>query len=257
MTSVAPMAGLGLGALYAGVLAQFVSGPTFTVWLVLVVIMAAGTVFTLFTPETSSRKPGALASLTPSVSVPKQVRVLFATTLPGTISSFMIMSLFLALVPIVLASVFAVRSPVVGALAAFVTFAASALASTVTGAVRPHWLRIIGVSLMTIGALLFVGSIVTGLLPLLWAASVFCGSGIGAAFSGAVRGLVPEVKPHERAELFAAIYLVGYLTMGVSAIIAGLFVGAVGVTAMAVGFGIVIAFVALLGVIVTSGHTAR
>lgn len=42
--------------------------------------------------------------------------------------------------------------------------------------------------------------------------------------------------------------------MGVSAIVAGLFVGAVSVTAMAAGFGVVTAIVALAGVVVTAGR---
>ena len=257
MTGMAPLAGLGIGALFAGVVAQFVSNAAFTVWLVLAVIMTLGTIFTVVTPETSTRKPGALASLVPRVEVPAQVRRLFASTLPGTVAAFMLMALFLGLVPIVLASVFAVADPIVGALAAFVTFAAGTVVSAVTSRMRPHRLRLVGASAMTIGSVLFVGSVGSGALPLVWAAAVFAGAGLGASFSGTTRGLVPEVKPHERAGLFAAIYLVAYLAMGVSSIVAGLFVGVVGVATMAVGFGVLTAIVALAGVLATAGHTSR
>lgn len=257
MTGMAPLAGLGIGALFAGVLAQFVSDAAFTVWLVLVVIMALATIFTVFTPETSTRKPGALASLIPRVSVPARVRVRYASTLPGMVSAFMTMALFLGLVPIVLGSVFAVGSPIVGALAAFVTFGLGTVVSAVTGAVRPHRLRVVGACAMAVGAMLFVASVGAGVLPLVWAAAAFGGAGLGASFSGTTRGLVPEVRPHERAGLFAAIYLVAYLAMGVSAIVAGALVDVVGVTTMAVGFGIVIAIVALAGVAVTAGPAAR
>lgn len=257
MTGMAPLAGLGIGALFAGIVAQFVSAAAFTVWLALVVIMALGTVFTLFTPETSTRKTGALASLVPRVEVPAQVRRLFASTLPGTIAAFMLMALFLGLVPIVLVSVFAVANPIVGALAAFVTFATGTAVSAATSGMRPHRLRLAGASAMTVGSILFVGSVGSGALPLVWAAAVFAGAGLGASFSGTTRGLVPEVKPHERAGLFAGIYLVAYLAMGVSAIVAGLFIGVVGVAAMATGFGVLTAIVALAGVLVTAGHTSR
>jgi len=256
MASVAPLAGLGIGALFAGILAQFVSDAAVTVWLVLVVVMAIGTVITVFTPETSSRKPGAVASLVPRVSVPPQVRGVFASTLPGTISAFMAMALFLGLVPIVLGAVFAVRGPVVGALVAFVAFGAGTVVSAVTAAVRPHRLRLVGASAMTVGALLFIGSVGAEALPLLWAVAVFSGAGLGASLSGTIRGLVPEVKPHERAALFAAIFLVAYLALGVSAIVAGQFIGPVGVTSVAISFGIVNAIVALAGVVVTSTTAA-
>ncbi|MFI6744132.1 MFS transporter [Nonomuraea sp. NPDC050451] len=254
MTGMAPLAGLGIGALFAGILAQFASDPTFVV---LVVVMALGTVFTVFTPETSTRKPGAVASLIPRVSIPAQVRGLFVSTLPVTISAFMMMALFLGLVPIVLALVFGVRDPFIGALAAFVTFGAGTVVSAITTAVGPHRLRLLGASAMVIGATLFIGSVSATSLPLVWAAAVFAGGGLGASFFGITRGLAPEVKPHERAGLFAGIYLVAYLAMGVSAIIAGQFAGPVGVTSMAVGFGIAIAIVALVGVVVTAGPAGR
>ncbi|GAB3397995.1 MFS transporter [Humibacter soli] len=257
MTGLAPLAGLAIGALFAGILAQSESDAAFTVWLVLVIIMALGTVFTLFTPETSSRKAGAWKSLNPRISLPPQVRGLFATTVPGIVGAFMMMSLFLGLVPILLADVFGVASPIVGALAAFVTFAVGALASALTTRVRPHRLRLAGATLVTIGALLFIAAVAAHSLPLVWATAVFGGAGIGAQFSGTTRGLVPEVKPHERAALFSAIYLVAYLALGIPAIVAGVFISAVGATAMATWFGVILAVIALLAVIVTATHAAR
>ena len=257
MAGMTPLAGLGLGALFAGILAQTVTHAAHAVWLVLVVVMAVGTIFTLFTPETSTPKAGALASLVPRVSIPRQVRGLFASAAAGIVSAFMLMSLFLGLVPIVLAVVFGVRDPIVGALAAFVTFGAGTVVSVLTTGVKPHRLRLLGAAGMTVGAVLFIGSVGATSLPLLWASAVFSGAGLGASFSGTTRGLVPEVKPHERAGLFAAIYLVAYLAMGISAIVAGQLVGPLSVATMASGFGIVVAIVAILGVLVTGAHSRR
>ncbi len=253
MTSMAPLAGLGIGALYSGVIAQFASDAPFAVWMVLVVVMALATLFAVFTPETATRKPGALASLIPRVSLPVQVRRLYASTVPGIVSAFMMMTLYMGLVPVVLVSVFHVRSPLVGALIAFVLFGAGTVVSAATSAVRPHRLRILGTSGITVGAVVFVGSIGAHSSALIWVAALVTGAGIGAAFAGTTRGLVPEVAPHERAGLFTAIYVVGYLGMGVSAIVAGLVAGAVGPAAMASGFGVVTALVALTGVILTAG----
>lgn len=256
-TGLAPLAGLGVGALFAGILAQDVDDPGFVVWLVLAIVMALGTVFTLLTPETVSRKDGALASLIPRVSLPNQVRGLFAASVPGIVAAFFTMALFLGLVPIVLAGTFAVVHPIVGALAAFVTFAAGTVVSAATTRLRPPRLRVFGAAALTIGAVLFIGAVGGHALPLVWVSAVFGGAGLGAAFAGTTRGLVPEVAPHDRAGLFAAIYLVAYLSMGVSAIVAGQFVGPVGITTVAVAFGIVTALVSLAAVLVTAAHTAR
>ncbi|RDI17073.1 MFS transporter [Lentzea flaviverrucosa] len=249
MTSMAPLGGLAIGALFAGLLAEFASDATFEVWLVLAVVMAAGTIFAVFTPETATRKPGAVASLNPRISLPVQVRRLYWTSVPGIVGGFMTMTAFMGLVPALLVAVFAVQSPIVGSLLAFVALGASTVASAFSSGVKAPRLRLGGTIAMVAGAVLFIGSIGATSLPLLWAAAIVGGGGIGASFAGTTRGLVPEVAPHERAGLFTAIFFVGYLAMGSSAIIAGLFVGVVGAATMAIGYGIAVAIVTLVSVV--------
>ncbi|MFJ8961620.1 MFS transporter [Lentzea sp. NPDC102401] len=249
MTSMAPLGGLAIGALFAGVLAEFSSNATFAVWFVLALVMAAGTIFAVFTPETATRKPGAVASLNPRISLPVQVRRLYWTSVPGIVGGFMTMTAFMGLVPALLVAVFAVKSPIVGSLLAFVALGASTVASAFSSGVKAPRLRLGGTIAMVAGAVLFIGSIGAVSLPLLWAAAVVGGGGIGASFAGTTRGLVPEVAPHERAGLFTAIFFVGYLAMGSSAIIAGLLVGVVGAAPMAVGYGVVVAIVTLVSVV--------
>ncbi|SDO63935.1 MFS transporter [Lentzea jiangxiensis] len=258
MTSMAPLGGLAIGALFAGVLAEFAAAnAAFEVWFVLAVVMAAGTVFAIFTPETATRKPGALASLNPRLSLPRQVRRLYWTSVPGILGGFMTMTAFMGLVPALLVAVFAVQSPIVGSLLAFVALGASTAASAFTGGVRAAGLRLGGLVAMVAGAVLFVGSIGATSLPLLWAAAAVGGAGIGASFAGTTRGLVPEVAPHERAALFTAIFFVGYLAMGSSAIIAGLAIGAVGAVSTAIGYGVAVALVTLAGVVATARFNRR
>ncbi|GHH33351.1 MFS transporter [Lentzea cavernae] len=251
MTSMAPLGGLAIGALFAGLLAEFATNAAFEVWFVLALVMAAGTVFAVFTPETATRKPGAVKSLNPRISLPVQVRRLYWTTVPGIVGGFSTMTLFMGLVPALLVAVFGVRSPIVGSLLAFVALGASTVASAFSSGIKAPTLRFAGMSAMVAGGVLFVGSIGATSLPLLWAAAVVGGTGIGASFAGTTRGLVPEVSPHERAGLFTAIFFVGYLAMGTSAIVAGVFIGIAGATATAVGFGLFNAIVALVGVIAT------
>ncbi|MGW6443293.1 MFS transporter [Lentzea sp. NPDC055074] len=251
MTSMAPLGGLAIGALFAGLLAEFATNAAFEVWLVLAVVMAAGTLFAVFTPETATRKPGAVASLNPRISLPAQVRRLYWTSVPGIVGGFMTMTAFMGLVPALLVAVFAVKSPIVGSLLAFVALGASTVASAFSSGVKAPRLRLGGTVAMVVGAVLFVGSIGATSLPLLWAAAIVGGGGIGASFAGTTRGLVPEVAPHERAGLFTAIFFVGYLAMGSAAIVAGLFIGVAGAVTTAIGYGVVTAVVALAGVVGT------
>jgi hypothetical protein len=91
---------------------------------------------------------------------------------------------------------------------------------------------------------------------LLWIGAIAGGAGLGGAFTGTIRSLVPLVGARERAGLFSAIYLVSYITFGVPVIVAGLFLSTIGVTAIALVFGAVTVVAAAAGV-VTQLATAR
>jgi len=58
-------------------------------------------------------------------------------------------------------------------------------------------------------------------LALFFVSSAVAGAGLGASFSGLIQSLVPLTPVHERAELFAAILLVTYLSLAVPPIAAG------------------------------------
>lgn len=258
MSSLATTAGLGIGALFSGLVALAIPTEAATiVWTVLIVLMAVGTALAFLTPETSTRRAGALRSLIPRMSIPVTVRRLFAATSPTIVAVFLETAFFLGLGPTVLAAAFGVTTPIIGGLINFVMFTAATAAAALTGGVHPHHLKISGNLGIAIGTLLFLGAIPTGALWLIWASAIVAGAGMGAAFSGSSRGLVPEVEPHQRAGLFAAFFTVAYLSFGGSAIIAGLIATATGVTAMAVGFSIIMAAIALLGLALSIGLSAR
>jgi hypothetical protein len=106
------------------------------------------------------------------------------------------------------------------------------------------------------GIALFTASITATSLPLLWAGAVVGGAGLGGAFTGTIRSLVPLAGAQERAALFSAIYTVSYITFGVPVIVAGLLLTTVGVTAIALTFAAVTLAAAAAGV-VTQLATAR
>jgi MFS family permease len=249
LSSIAGAAGLALGALLAGTAAQVDAAAATTVWSVLVLIMLAGTVFALFVPETSSPRPGAAASLVPRVTVPAPARRQFRVTVPTQLGAWMTAALFMGLMPIILGTVFAIHSSLVIGATSFLEPATAAVVSVVASKARAQRLSVVGGIAVIAGVVIVVVAVVTAVLPLLWLGGVVGGIGFGATFSGNVRLLTPEVRDHERAGLFAAVYLVAYLAFGVPAMAAGLLVGAVGVVPIAVGFGLVVAVLAGIGLI--------
>jgi MFS family permease len=256
ITGLAPAAGIGVGALFSGVIAQFSSSAGATVWIILATVMLIALVFALLTPETAARKPGAIASLRPQVSVPPAARSVFAVTLPSLIAAWLVSALFLGLMPTILHLKFGIDSPVVGGLAAFAEQGAGGVAAVALSKMKPQRLVFAGGFAIVAGIVLFIASIAASSLPLLWIGAVVSGAGLGGAFTGTIRSLVPLVEAHERAGLFSAIYLVSYITFGVPVIVAGLFLSTIGVTAIAVIFGTVTVAAAAAGV-VTQLATAR
>lgn len=257
IAGLAPAGGIGVGALFSGIIAQYSSSAAFIVWLILVIVMVIAFVFSLVTPETASRTPGAAASLRPQVSVPPAARSTFVVTLPSLIGAWLVSALFLGLMPTILHLKFGIDSPLLGGLAAFAEQGAGATIALVFSRLKPRRLAYLGSFAIVAGGALFVISIVADSLPLLWIGAVVAGAGLGGAFTGTLRSLAPLASPHERAGLFSAIYLVSYLTFGIPVIVAGLFLSSVGVTGISVIFGIVTIVAALVGIAAQTATARR
>jgi hypothetical protein len=103
-----------------------------------------------------------------------------------------------------------------------------------------------------VGAAIVLTGIVTVLLPLVWLGGLIGGAGFGATFSGALRAVGPLAEAHQRAGLFAAVFLVAYLSFGVPAIIAGQLVSPLGLLPTVLWYGTAIILAALLGLVAQS-----
>ena len=258
VAGLAPAAGIGVGALFSGLIAQFLSSAAATVWSILAAVMLIPLVLAIFTPETASCKPGAIASLRPQVFVPPAARSVFAVTLPSLIAAWLVSALFLGLMPTILRLKFGVDSPAVSGLAAFAEQGGRRRGRTgpvEDEAPAPRVRR--GLAIVA-GIVLFIASVAATAQPLLWTGAVAGGAGLGGAFTGTIRSLVPLAGAHERAALFSAIYTVSYITLGVPFIVAGLFLTTIGVTAIALAFAAVTLAAAAAGVVTqlaTALHT--
>jgi MFS family permease len=256
IAGLAPAAGIGVGALFSGVIAQFSSSAAAIVWSILAAVMLIALVFAIFTPETAARKAGAIASLRPQVSVPPAARSVFAVTLPSLIAAWLVSALFLGLMPTILRLKFGIDSPAVSGLAAFAEQGTGGAVALALSKMKPQRLVFAGGAAIVVGIALFIASIAATSLPLLWIGAIVGGAGLGGAFTGTIRSLVPLVGAPERAGLFSAVYLVSYITFGVPVILAGLFLSTIGITAIALIFGVVTFVAAAMGV-VTQLATAR
>jgi MFS family permease len=99
MSSIAPVAGLAVGALLTSVLAQYGPAPTRLTWWLLLGTFAAALVLVAVMPESGTRQPGALASMRPHVSVPRPARGAFTRAVPAIVAVWALGGFYLSLGP--------------------------------------------------------------------------------------------------------------------------------------------------------------
>ena len=247
--SVAPAAGLGLGALLAGLVVQLTAAPSSIIFTFLAVFFVLGMIVVISSGETVARRGGALRSLTPRISVPRLARSEFFASIPVHIATWMLGGLYLGLVLSIMHSVFDVDSGLVTGLAILALSGTGALAGFLFGSTPARSAVILGGSLTATGTAVTLFSITTGLLPWFFVGSVIAGVGFGASFSGALRIVAPLAEAHQRAELFSAIYVVSYLSFSLPVVIAGLLVSTAGIMPTAVVYGGVVITAAITGLI--------
>lgn len=247
ITSVSPMAGLALGALLTGVAVKFSLQPVALVFGVLAAVFALGAAVVLWMPETVTRRPGAWASLVPRVSIPARARAEFARGLPVFVVVWALGGLFLSLAPSLMLHVFGVDNGVVNGLTVAVLSGVGAIAPTLLGRLAAPRPAIVGMASIAAGLVLLLASLATGSLALFFVGTAVAGVGFGGAFSALVQALAPLAQPHERGELFAAIFVVSYLAFSLPAMLAGFLVKPLGLLATVEGYAAVLLLIAAFG----------
>jgi len=245
INSVAPMIGLGVGALGTGALVQFAPAPTKLVFDLLLLVFALQTLAALYLPETAERRTGAWRSLMPSISIPAQARTTLWRVLPVNTAQWALGGFYLSLGPTLARIVTGNEAPVVGGALIAALVLSSVVAILFVRKRAPRSALVAGATALAIG----VGVTLTGMqlhsTTAFFAGTVIAGLGFGAALSGSMGSLVPLAAPHERAGLMSSFFVLSYLAFSLPAIAAGLFAGYFGLQSTAVGYGF--ALVAMAG----------
>lgn len=241
MNSVVPPAGLGVGALGAGLLVEFAPAPTRLVYVLLLVAFCAAIAATLLIPETVARRGPAAGALRPQVGVPAQVRGAFALGVPSLIGTWALSGLYLSLGPSLAMELLRSRSHVVGGLVVFALTGAAALAAVVARNWSPVRMTLAGAALLVAGLAVTLVALQLGGTVAFFAGTAIAGLGFGPVFLGTFRTLSALAPPSGRAGLIASIYVVSYVAFGVPAIAAGYAAQAIGLRTTTDIYGIVVA----------------
>lgn len=221
LTSVSPLAGLAAGAFVTGVLLEVTDKAEIWAFGFLEGLFCLGAASVLLIPETASPVPGLLRSMVPSMHVTRSARDGFRRGLPLLLSIWALCGFVFALGPSLLNTVFGVNSGWLNGATGAVLCGAGAVSPLMLRGLPPGRMALIGMAAVTAGVGLLLVSIGTGVLALFFVGGALAGAGLGASFSGLIQSLVPLTPVHERAELFAAIFLATYLSLSVPPVAAG------------------------------------
>jgi MFS family permease len=245
VNSVAPAAGLGIGALGTGLLVQYGPYPTRLTFALLAGTFAVLAAVIAGLPETVRPVPGALASLRPRVAVPSRARRPFAAALPTMMSTWALGGLMLSVGGSLVRTVFDRPNTAVVGIVLGVFAGAAAVTGVLVSPLSPARIERLGAVALAVGAGVFLVALGVSSLALFVAAGVVAGGGFGSAFLGSMRSLTQRAEPHERAALLSAVFVVSYLAFSIPALVAGVLIPRIGLLDTAIGYAGLVAFGAL------------
>ena len=187
--------GLTAGSLGTAALITFAPDPLHTVYEVLLGLTALMIVLLWAMPETAARKAGALASLRPHVSVPRQSRSILVRLTPANVASWALGGLYLSLMPTVVATTMRVVSPWIGG----VVVAALMLTAAIAVAAFRDWLArrlvLMGTSTLSLGVAVSLFGIQQQQVAALLAGTALAGEGLGRPSRACCVRCCPRPRP--------------------------------------------------------------
>jgi Na+/melibiose symporter-like transporter len=215
------MGGLGVGALVAGLLAQWVGDPLTVPYVVFLIAAALAIIAVAVSPETREAVQPRPRYRPQRVSVPTEARGEFYAAALSAFTVFSAMGLFAGLSGLFLSVALHHPSHALAGATLFAVFGAGVVAqlATRTWSVRRGLAG--GMSLMLAGLALTVTAVwlSTPNLALFILGGAVIGAGAGAIFKGAVGTVIRISRPESRAEALTGVYLAGFV--GLSAPIVG------------------------------------
>ncbi|MCW2799874.1 MAG: transporter [Aeromicrobium sp.] len=255
LNAVAPMTGTATGALLSGLFIEFLPAPTHVVYVVLFAAFIAQGIGVLLMRESSSPRPGAVASLQIQFGMPENVRRHVLVAIPALVAVWSLAGFYGSLGPTLVRLLSGSDSFVLAGLSMFALAGSAAVTVLFLRNTEPRRLMLAGMLALIVGVGITLVAISLSSTIVLFAGGIVAGAGFGGGFQGSIRTVVPLVAPHERAGVLSLMYVVSYLAMGLPAVIAGFLVvdvGGVLTTAREYGVAVMtLAAVAAMGLALT------
>lgn len=258
LVSIAAVGGLGIGVILTGIAIQLSSTPDLVVFGIALVVTLTTAVLISLAPETLRERQPIGRTLIPRIHVPVAARRSFLRQAPGLLGIWMSAGLILGLgASLARQSLHVQDGLLLGLVVAAQPLTATLATLFLAPLVRPRVLLFAGLICVLVGVTLEAISFGTGNTPLLLFGAMVTGIGFGGAFSRMLAVLVPLTAPHERAGMFAAVYVLGYLAYGGPAIAAGFLSDAIGLVPAACVFALATLIVTAIGLVTARSGRVR
>lgn len=249
LNSLTAFIGLSIGNVVSGLLVTFAPDPMQLVYVLMLGLSVAEALVLFAMPETTRRRPGALASLRPHIHVPPQARRTLALVTPANVAFWALGGFYFSLMPSLVRLATGLEQPFVGG---FVVAAFTGSGAAAVFALRNHApARLLtgGIVALVVGVSITLAGVAAASAVLMLAGTVISGAGFGAAFSGAMRLVMPLAQPQERAGLLSAFYVESYLAFAAPALLLGLLAPEVGLATAAYFYGAAVIGLALVSLV--------
>jgi MFS family permease len=224
VSTVTSMAGLGLGPVLAGLIAQYGPAPRVLPFVLEIVLLAPAAAAVAMLP--AARPAARWQPRRPQI--PAEVRPIFATSGLACFLAFAVIGLFLTLIPTYVVSLSGSNNLLLAGAAVALLLACSVLAQLAGSRLPARSLERRGLALLAAGLLLLAVAGAISSLALLLLAATAAGTGQGLVFLGGLATVNQAAPEGRRADVLSSFYVVIYLGVGVPVIGVGFLATTVG-----------------------------
>lgn len=237
-------AGLGLGALAAGLLAEYAPWPLRLSFIVYLVVLLSLVPLIWFARETAA--PAAKASWPrPRLSVPQDIRAAFVAPAVGGFAAMALTGFYAALAPSILADNLHEISHAVAGLLFFELAVVVSGSIMLTRDVASRTAMLWALALMPASVGTIVAAQLSAAMPVMLGATALCGIAAGLGYSGSLQ-VVNEIAPAEqRAEVVSSYFVCCFTGNAVPVVGIGVLTMLAGGSVASIAFAAVIAIFAL------------
>ncbi|MDQ1702320.1 MAG: hypothetical protein QOF57_1572, partial [Frankiaceae bacterium] len=250
------LGGIGTGPLVAGFLAQYVTGPLRTPYLVFAALLVLSIVAVALTPETVEARPVRPAYRPQRINADLGDRAGYFIAAGSGFASFAVFGVFTSLAPGFVGGTLHHPSRFLAGAVAFIVFGVAAVAQATTAAMTQSTRLVVGLSGQAVGLVILAAGMELTNLPAVLIGGAVTGAGAGLLFKWAVGAVVAMAAPEVRGEALAGLFLIAYAGLVLSALGLGVATLSMTPTTAMLVFSVVI-LVLLAGVAVLRRRAAR